>query len=243
MKNLFLICFSLLFVQAGFAQNTMKEGQMTFEVVDVELPESDDPNMKMMAGALKGTKLKISFDEDMFRMSMNMMGGMMKMGNIYSDSDASKNYMLFETFGKRIKVHMDEETMKTQEDMKKEAMGNDDFELTEDLKDTKEIEGYKCHKVTLTSKSNPDLKMHAYVTKEINLERSIIETFDSTLYGGVPLEFTMGDKNMGAQMKMLAKKIDSKVPKDAFAISDNYEEMTMEEFQDMMGEMSKMGGF
>jgi len=243
MKNLLLFCISVLFIQFGNAQKAMEQGQLTFEVVDVEMPESDDPNMKMMVNAMKGTKLKITFDEDMFRMNMNMMGGMMKMGNIYSESDASKNYMLFETFGKRIKVHMDEETMSAKEDMEKQAMGNDDYELKEDINDTKEIEGYKCHKVYLVSKSNPELKLEAYVTKEISLKRSIIETFDSTLYGGVPLEFTMGDKNMGAQMKMLAKKIDSKLPNNAFEIGDNFEEMSMEEFQSMMGEMSKMGGF
>ena len=141
--------------------------------------------------------------------------------------------MLMKMMANKIKVVMSKEDLEKSKEQQKGTMS--EMTYTPNKKDTKEIAGYKCHKVV--GKSKDGSEMTFYVTEKIKLfpkGGGMAEAIQFDKIGGYPLEFSIDQG--GVAMTFSAKSVGSKLEKDAFEYDDEgYEEMTPEE-------LGKMGG-
>lgn len=99
--------------------------------------------------------------------------------------------------------------------------------------ESKDIAGYKCKKATITIQGEPIV---IYYTEEINTKQV------SSQYKGLkgfPMEYEVN--NQGINMTMVVKEVKKeKISDSEFSIPDDYQLMTVEEFQKQMS--GQMGG-
>jgi len=144
--------------------------------------------------------------------------------------------------GRRVKINMSEEDLNFGNENDVEQLEMSDMKFTEFKDDTKEILGFKCHRVdTEINQDGMTMKLTAYVTPKIKAPASVIENVKNMPFTGTPLEFIIGMPGMDLSLNYKATDYKAEVSPDAFNLStQGYEEMTMEEFQKSMG---GMGGF
>ena len=224
-KTLFSLAILCFVATSMFAQKKITdEGVIKYTITDVKTEDA-------MAGMMKGSTMDMYVSGDKTRTKMNMMMGMMTM-DIIKDGD-DEAVMLMNMMAKKIKVVMSKEDLDKTKDKQKDTMT--EMTYTANKKDTKEIAGYKCHKVV--GKSKDGTQMTFYVTDKIKLfpkGGGMAEAIQFDQIGGYPLEFSVDQG--GVAMTFTAKSVGSKLEKDAFEYDDEgYEEMTPEE-------LGKMGG-
>ena len=133
----------------------------------------------------------------------------------------------------KVMVKMD----KAEYEKQKAKSKRPEYEITYDKSDTKEIAGYNCYKAVL--KDSIGNVLNTYVTEDIKIKVNHFEQ----MFPGLevfPLEFSMGAQGMS--MLFSAQEFVTKLNSDAFEyVADDYEEMTMEEFEKSMGGMGGMG--
>ena len=125
-----------------------------------------------------------------------------------------------------------------------------DMRIVEHPEDTKEILGYKCHRVDLIMKmpegkssaeNSKDLTMVLYVTDKLNFDASyIMQNKQSVQLKGTPLEYTMkmGEGSFQLEMVMTAKEFKPEVQASDFdQPSGKYKRYTMDSFQSEMAHM------
>ena len=230
----------LLFAVFGFsmfslqAQDKLNEGYIKYEITDIL---SEDEQMQAMLGMMKGTTNEVYFNKKQALTKMNMMGGMMKM-TFLSNLEDKSGTMLFDAMGQKYMVPMSAEDAKVQEEKMAENTGNIEFEYLKD--DVKTIAGYECYRVAMKSTDIEGFEMSAYVTEDIISDANIMQGIESTKLKGFPLEYIVnnGQFSMVFSAIEILKELDITV----FNIdTKGFKEMTMEEFQDAMGQMGGMG--
>ena len=218
-----ILLFTISFTSS--AQKKIKEGSVIYELTDIE---SDAPEVQMM----KGSRMNLYFNKKNQKFEMSMMGGLMEIVTIM-DVDTEESTMLTNIMGNKAMVKMTKEDMEKQ----KAKVKKPEYEITFDKSDKKEIAGYNCYKATLTSKDGNTLEI--YVTDEINTK---LEYFKETFPGldVFPLEFAID--NAGISLVFSAQEFNTKLASDVFDLpsTEEYPEMTLEEFEQSMG---GMGGF
>ena len=215
------------------AQKTLKNGYLKMEVTDIQ---SDNEQMMQMAGMLKGTFTEIYFTPEKSLTKASVMGGMSET-TVLMDNNSKEHVMLMSMMGQKIKINMDEKEL---EEM--QAGQNADMEIAYDHKkdETKEILGYKCHKVDMKMASMGEVSMSLWVTDQIKSNAHVSNGINTEKLGGFPLEYVF---SMGGQlnMTMTATKLEKDFDKGVFNVStEGYKEMTMEEFMESMGGMGGM---
>ena len=229
-KRIFFNIALLILLVTGL-QAQGEKGTLTMEITDIS---SDNPQMAAGLEMMKGTQLVVNYRGKESLSKLNMMGGMVKTDirmNENGDMD-----MFMDMMGQKMWIAT------TKEEMEREKAKNpdaSDFDIAYDENDRKEIAGFDCYKMTLTSPSNPDFQLMAYITEEIDINAQVIQNVDISKFKGFPLEYTM---DMG-MMKMTFSTTDFKntVNEAVFNIkTDGFKKMTMAEFQAQMG---GMGGF
>jgi hypothetical protein len=236
MKNLLYLNILIALLTTSynaFSQKTIEKGFIKMEITKVG---SDDPEMDMMLSAMKGTQTDVYFKDEQYITSMDMMGGMMKM-KVQVDKTSNRMNMLMDMMGQKTWVEsgLDERS----EEQKQVAASS---KITYDKKDTKEILGYKCYKVTVTNPEMEGTTVTGYVTEDIKTKANIIQGFQSLEFAGFTMEYTIA--NPQVTMTMTAVEVSDKVDDAMFMLdTKGYKKMTMEEFQKTMGGMGGNLGF
>lgn len=230
MRNLIklslLFCLTLSTSVAVFAQKTMSDGTITY---DMKL-DKDNP----MAAMLNGTNMVLSFKGSLMKTSVNIMGGMMSM-NIVMDNSAKKGLMLLSApmMGKNMAVEMTEKDFADAENKQKENQAKSKVTYNKNKK--KKIAGYKCYQATAKVEGMPE-GVVLYLTDKIKpMGQSQIQNQIPGL-SGFPLAFEVNQ----AGMKILfeASKVDKLSPSDKefdMTIPEGFDKVTMEEIQSMGG--------
>jgi hypothetical protein len=226
MKNYLFLLFMIFTIGSLSAQKKLTEGVILMELTDIK---SDDPSMAAMLGGMRGSTQEIVFNPEKQRSSMSMMGGLVNT-TVFFDSKSNESRTYMDMMGNKIMIRTPTENQEE----------NNDFNIQVDKSKTKKINGYNCHKVVMTPKTNEGQSMELimYVTEEIAVISSVSSQFNTSAIKGTPLEMSINAEGM--TMTFTCKKVDEKLPKDPFKEPTGYKEMTMEEFQKSMG---NMGGF
>lgn len=231
MKSLFKSFILIALISVNYsvsAQKSLDKGSITMEITAVS---SDDPQMEMMLGAMKGSQTEVVFEGNKHVTNMDMMGGMVKM-QIHVNSDENKMNMLFDAMGNKMWIESDLD--KSQDAKQKEIA--DKSEIVYDKNDTKEILGYKCYKMTIKNPEMQDMTVTGYVTSHVKTNANLIQGFQSLKFEGYPMEFTVSNPQFN--MTMSAKEIKETVDATKFNLdTKGYKKMTMDEFQKSMGGM------
>lgn len=226
-----LACFVFSAVQM-IGQGTMTEGYIKMEITDIV---SSDPQIQAMSDMLKGTTQEVYFSGDKGLMVMNMMGGMMKITTLTNAADKS-GLMLYEGLGNRYKIPFSSDDAEERQAQTEEQMGAMSFEY--DKEDKKNIAGYDCHKVSISSEDMKEFKLEAYVTQDIKTNVSVMQGIEGSKLEGYPLEYILD----AGQFKMVytATSIEKTFDKEVFNLdTSGMTEKTMEEFMEIM---SSFGG-
>lgn len=225
----FTAFFMLFFLNINTAQD-IKKGMIVQELTDVQ---SDDEMMAAQLGMMKGSTNTIHFNADKVLVSVDMMGGMMKMQTLTNQADKT-GVMLMDMSIMGLKTAVDI----SDEDVEKSQENAGDINITYDKSDTKEILGYTCYKATITNPAMQGAEFTAYVTDEITIVADVIQGISGDQLKAFPLEYSIGGQGM--KMVYTTIKIERDIDDAVFDLDmEGYDKMTMEEFQK---QMSVLGG-
>ncbi len=238
MKNviLYLLLVSGIWSNVN-AQTDLSEGYIKMEITKVASPDE-----QMAAGLemLKGTETEYFFNEANSLVKANMMGGMMEITSLV-DNKTEDLVFLMNMMGTKMAVNSTKEERDAQAAKEGTKVDSDDFEITYDEEDTKEILGYKCYKATVANEDS-SINFHMYVCEDIKASNKMIQGLQDIDIKGFPLEYVMDMSQM--QMTYTAIEIKDEVDTDSFEVStDGYQKMTFEEFMEKMGSMGGGLGF
>ncbi|NND35082.1 MAG: hypothetical protein HKN76_21025 [Saprospiraceae bacterium] len=203
----------------------MTQGTITMEITDVQV---DNPEMEQMVGAMKGTNQMIQFDQQHQKVTIDMMGGLVKVRTFQDfDKGTSENYM--DMMGQKIKMESQdiEETKKQAKDI----LG--DTKVVYDKSDKKTILGKNCHKASLTvDVEGQTMKMEFYITDEIKVPQAFIQNMGGIELSGTPLQTIM---DMGVmKLTYTATDISNEVDPGFFTKPEgDYKQMSAEELKQM----------
>jgi hypothetical protein len=232
--NLFLLLISFFMTGALTAQTTMEEGYIKFEVTDVQ---AEDEQMAAQLSMMKGTTNEVYFTKGKSLSKMNMMGGMMKM-TVLANSEDNTGTMLFDAMGQKYKIPMTSEEKEAMKAKNEGQMG--DLEFVYDKEDKKTIVGYECYKMTIKSENMEGMEMSAYITEDIVAGAEVLQGVDASKMAGFPLEYIINQGQFS--MVFSALEISDELDASVFELNTKgFKEMTMEEFQNAMGQMGGMG--
>lgn len=224
MKKLLFLLFAVAISHMAIAQKTMTEGIIVLELTDIK---SDDPAMQGMLSSMKGGTIETVFTKDKQRSSTSMMGGMVKTMS-YTDVKSKSANTYMDMMGNKIALKIDPKEVEENEP---------DFDI-EKTGETKMINGYKTTKyvMKLKDKEVAGGEFVLYVAEDIKINSiDLGNNITTTQISGAPLEMSMSMQGMS--MAYTLKKLENKIPEDAFVEPTGYKEMTMEEFQKSMGGM------
>jgi hypothetical protein len=229
MYKITLFIFLFIFLnQPVFSQKTINQGYVKMEISNIS---SDDPQTASMLEMMKGSMFDIYFTEKENLTHINMMGGMMDMKIHVQDADNLVN-MYVDMMGQKYFVQSKADESISEE--QKEAAGK--MKIAYDKNTTKEIAGYNCYKMTISSDGLQGMNVTAFITEDIKSTAKIIKGYEALSYAGFPLEYTIG--NEAFSMTTTATSVENKVDAGKFKIDNaGYTRMTMEEFQKSFGGM------
>lgn len=233
MKNILSIAFTLLFMSLMVTPSHAQKGKKVQDAVityDMKL-DGDNP----MASMMGDITMKIGFNGTASIADVNMMNGMITT-NVCFDKKKKEGIMLMNMMSKKIAVKMNEEEMK--EYQQKQSKNTAPPKIEYFKKETKKIAGYKCYKVICTASADSE-PVTMYVTESIQPTATSQWAMQYPDMKGYPLSIEVTQKGM--KVNIIANNVDTKASKNikySSKIPDGYEEMTVEELQ----EMSKGGG-
>lgn len=229
MRNTILIFLLIGFGVQVWGQKTINEAHITYEITDVQ---SSDPEAEAHLQMMKGSTIDVYFKEDRQRMDLDMMGGMMKMSTFINTEAEGSNALYMDMMGRKIKVNMTDVELEQYQNKAEEAASKP--VITPDYSDTKEISGFKCHKVTITYEGQADMGLTAYVTKELKSPESVIQNAGDVDFGGVPMEYTVASPDFSLTYSTV--KFEDSLSSSAFdSPGSDYEEMNFDQFIQTMG--------
>lgn len=209
----------------------MTEGHVTMEITKIE---SDDEQMAAQMQMLKGTQTDTYFTQEQYKSVMSIMGGMMNVTNVVNN-ESGKMDMYMDMMGQKMWIDTN------MEEAGKDKPSTEDVKITYDKANTKEILGYNCYMMTISSPEMEGGTVQAYITQDIKSDAKFIQGYEKVKFEGFPLEVTLKMPQM--TMTMETTKLEKTVPADAFTIStEGYQKMTMSQFTEKMGGMGA-GGF
>lgn len=234
--NYFFKILFLFFVSNGvtIAQADLTQGVIKMEMTDVD---SDNQQIAAQLEMMKGTETAYHFNSEKSLVTADMMGGMIKMQTLFNNADEHLT-LFFDMMGQKIMV----ESTKEERDEGKEENAMDDFEVTYDETDTKEILGYKCIKAVIKGKAESPMSFQMYLSRDIKASNKMIQGLDAFELDGFPLEYILEMENMS--MTNTAIELSQELDEKVFDVSsDGFKKMTLKEFQEQMGAMGGGMGF
>ncbi|HPK10836.1 MAG TPA: hypothetical protein PK147_08170 [Saprospiraceae bacterium] len=233
MKNLLFIFIAL--IGANFnstAQKVLSEGYVKMEITEVT---SDNPQMAQGLEMMIGTQTELFFNKEKSVNKMSMMGGMVE-NNTYVDFNTDKINILMNAMGNKMWI----ETNKDESSSEEQKKIQENIKVEYDKADTKEILGYNCFAMKITSPDMKDMVVTGYITDKIITDAQVIQGYGDVAMEGFPLEFTVKNDMMTLTISSVEIK-DTVDPKEFNMNTEGYTKMTMEEFQKTMGGMGGLG--
>ena len=206
---------------------SMTQGTLKFAVTDVK---TDAPEMQQMIGGMKGMSQVIEFDGQKQKMTMEMMGGLMKIKTYWSSSTKSmETYM--DMMGQKIKTLMSMEEMEKMQG--EEASGVKSSDIVYDKSARKEILGLDCYKASFVTEANGQkLSMEMYVTEDIKVPNSFVQNLNQVELKGTPLMWIMDAGMM--KMTFQATEVSKDLASDFFEKPEgDYQQLSMEQLKQM----------
>ena len=217
------------------AQRNITEGQIKMEITDVN---SDDQAIASQLEMMKGGETVYAFSSNQSLVTMNMMGGMIKMETL-TDNESENSTMLFDMMGQKMMVSSTKEDRAETVAQQKDAFK--DIKVTYDENDTKEIMGYKCYKAVASGGELP-FSFEMYVTKELSIDPKLIQGMEGLDLNGFPLEYQMKMEQMS--MTYSATEVESEINSEIFNLkTEGYKKMTFKEFEEQMKGLGGGMGF
>ncbi len=216
----------ILSVNLGWSQLT--EAAITYEI---EM-DSDDPMVQQQLPMMEGSTMTTYFKGDNFRQEMDMK--MMKTTTVHSGK-TGEGIVLMDMMGMKQAIDLKEfteaATGKSEDDSDADSA---QIEITDE---TKEIAGYKCHKVIVTDADGNELIM--YVTKEIKPANNQGKYASGNKVDGFPLQIESVNDQM--TMTMTATKVEKKVDKKKFdtKVPEGYQKLEGDAVKQMLQMMGK----
>ncbi len=233
-KRILILSLALLLGQSNLKAQTLDEGFIKMELIDVEVTS---PEMQQMVGAMKGATQEIYFSGGRQKVVMEMMGGMMKI-QMYQDFNDNTTVNYMDVMGQKMITTIDAEHLDKLKIESQKMMG--DAMVIYDKSDVKDIMGYKCHKASLSAESQgQQFKMIFYVTDKIKVPKAFIQNMNHLNLKGTPLQWELQAKEM--KMTYQAKEISDKIASNFFDKPEgDYSEMSMEQLK-QMGMQNQLG--
>lgn len=214
-KSIALIAITILATSSLFAQTT--EAVIQY---DVKM-DSDDAQVKQQLSMMSGSTMTMMFKDDNFKQIMDM--GMQKTTTIVNGK-TDKSLMLMDMMGMKMAIPMEQPK-------DEEGAVKPEVDVTGE---TKEILGYKCKEVIITSEDESEIIV--YVTEEI-APKNNKSNYGSSVKGfALQIEVEQPMFNMIMTATNIEKKVKDKKAFDT-KIPDGYEEKTMEDLKAMGGGM------
>ncbi len=211
------------------AQKTLDKGTIKMEITKVG---SEDAQTAQMLEMMKGTSFTVIFKGEESITKTSMMGGMVNT-DVKMNKKSGKMDMYMDMMGQKMWIETDEA----------EAQKGQIKPTIEEVKsDTKELLGYKTFRVNIKNAEAPDMKISAYITKEIKAPVNGIQGLQAVELSGFPLMVIMESPQMS--MTIETKELSEEMDESALTVDTaGYKKMTMEEFQKSMGGMGGGMGF
>ena len=211
------------------AQKTLDKGTIKMEITQVG---SEDAQTAQMLEMMKGTSFTVIFKGEESITKTSMMGGMVNT-DVKMNKKSGKMDMYMDMMGQKMWIETDEaEAQKGQIKPTIEEVNSD----------TKELLGYKTFRVNIKNAEAPDMKISAYITKEIKAPVNGIQGLQAVELSGFPLMVIMESPQMS--MTIETKELSEEMDESALTVDTaGYKKMTMEEFQKSMGGMGGGMGF
>jgi len=214
-KNILTLILSLTtlpFIAQDFS------GKITFEI-DYDLPEAMEPQRSMLP-----TEMITHIGKQHSKVIQNtMLGEQITIINFKTKITTS----LINLMGQKIAIEMGDIF---------ESSENSNKPTIEYIDDSKTIAGYECKKAIYTITTTTDdidekIATEIYYSPEIPAQSN--HQFKDLK--GLPLEYSVTTQGMTMKIKAISV-TKEKYTKKVFEIPSDYEKMTMEEFQKMMGQ-------
>lgn len=201
------------------SENALTEGVIEYnaEVVDQSHP---------MAGLAPGSAT-VKFKDNRLQIEMSTMG----IFNTIFISDPSKK-----TLTQMVKfMDIKNACIQTEADL---ALENKDYELKlEEVKGTKTIAGYKCHKVKATYVNNPTESFDVYYTTDLGLD-SINNIGPYKALKGMLMQYRL--KKLGLEMCFTATAVkNEEIKDDSFDVPAFYKIVTRPEMEKLFEDIQK----
>ncbi len=241
-------CLFFIFFLSSSSHAQITSGTIEMGITDFNMPNmpGEDSNKDMMGDMMNSMSLTIYFKPGEQVTDMNMMG-MMQTKTIYKDN-MSIQYM--DMMGSKIKITSTiGQDMFDQYGIDQEALDTM-YHVIYDKSDTKTILDYSCYKATISINMGDFMKgedipaeitnmeMEMYITDDIKMESYSLQQIPGLKLDGTPLQMNMDVGPM--KMTFEATHINTTVDDIHFAEpSGDYQEMTLEEFQNMAGGFGK----
>jgi len=214
MKKTILI-FSIIVISI-YSCSPSFTGKIAYDI-DYDLPEAMEPQRSMLP-----TEMTTIIGEEHSKVIQNtMMGEQITIFNVKTKMTTS----LINLMGQKIAIEIN-----TAEN------SNENKPIIKYIDESKTIAGYECKKAiytisTLADNVEESMTMELYYSPEIPSQSN--QQFNELK--GFPLQYSINTQGM--TMKLKAKSVTKeKFTKKIFEIPSDYEKMTLEEFQKMMGQ-------
>jgi len=204
------------------ADEAISKGTVTY---DMEF-SSDDPNVQAQLGMMQGSEMVLTFAEQNMKTEMKM--GSIMTNTTIINGEQNKGLMLMSGMVGKKAVPMSKEDLEKENE---ESPDENDLDI-EKTGETKEIAGFQCEKIILTTEEGDAIEM--WVTDEIKPKRKD----GRFVREGVGFPLMMETNQQGMVITFSAKEVVQKFEgkeKDIFSVDvpEGYEITTMEAIQGM----------
>ncbi len=237
MKKLLFLSTFLLLTNIIFAQKTLKEGVITYEINNVKAKNGKNAAASKM---MNSSTITMFFAENKQKIVMNMMNGMMKT-QMFTNPKEKTMRSFMDMMGQKVEmIGMDS--------IYRHGLENSAAKTTDKVMPTatgksKTILGYKCDEFMVKSKGKEkEMTTYMYVTKDLQIDKSLWKSNggggmmpvpDASEIDGTPMEINMETEEMS--MSMTITKIEEKVDIKELIAPEGYKKMDMKTMKGMRG--------
>lgn len=202
----------LFVTQFSIAQKDLKEGQIVYEMININAENVEDASM--------GTSVTYSFSNT--SKAIEMYNFLLQMKIISKYKEQSKSSLLVNLMGSLYEVtEIDEKEFSFASLLSIDSISSVKYFK----KEKKTFKDYPCYRAELTLQNGKTVEM--YITEKLKSRVSDITKFSLK---GFPLEITTTDSDGVSKTALRVKEISSTYG-EAFVVPEGYEKISWEEFQ------------
>ncbi len=201
----------------------VKNGTITYKMSI----DSKDPQAAM----LNGSTFEFAFNGSDSKLAALIMGGLFS-GNLIFNGSNNDGLALMNLMGQKKAIKMNADDINSAQES---TTGLDKVKISP-ISGTKQIAGYTCKKMLMSSTQDPNVKTVVYVCDKIKPDSGTFFNAYMQMFKGFPLGFEV---NSGTdKISILASEVSSKIPKKSefkLNIPSDYQETTIEKIMEDFG--------